>query len=186
MSHDFQRPKRKHVRLPDYDYRRDGAYFITICTHERRCILAGIKGNICNLTQIGEIVGDEWLRTVESRENVLLDCFVVMPNHFHTIVWLEGGAGTTRRAPTSGVFGHPAAGSLSNIVRAFKAAVTRRVRLSKRGDDTMVWQRGFYEHVIRGDNDLYALREYIQNNPAKWALDSDNPASRPTDAERQS
>jgi hypothetical protein len=50
----------------------------------------------------------------------------------------------------------------------------------------MVWQRGFYEHVIRGDNDLYALREYIQNNPAKWALDSDNPASRPTDAERQS
>ncbi len=116
---------------------------------------------------------DEWINTEKFRENVELDEFIVMPNHFHGIVIineLDMALGTARRAPTEG-FGKPVAGSLSTIMRSFKSAVTKRINESRNIPGAQFWQRNYYEHVISDDYDLNRIQEYIVNNPAKWEED---------------
>jgi REP element-mobilizing transposase RayT len=122
--------------------------------------------------EFGKIVEEEWQRTGALRDNVSLDEFVVMPDHCHGIIRLVG-RGTARRAPTGAAcmpttiekFGAPVAGSIPTIVRAFKSAVTRRVNELRFTPGARVWQRAFYEHVIRGQEGLFRLREYIRSNP---------------------
>lgn len=176
MARDRSLPRRRSVHLPGYDYGQPGAYFVTLCTHNRSCILAemGCKGLLLRLA--GRIVEQEWLRTCELRSRVAADRFVIMPNHFHAIVWIENDAGTARRAPTGERFSRPVADSLPTIVRAFKSATTRAIRRLWGEPGVRVWQRGFYEHVIRGEKSLGALRKYIADNPLNWTLDSENPA----------
>jgi len=123
----------------------------------------------------GEIVAEEWLNTAVIRPYVTLDEFTVMPNHFHGILWLlRDEQGTARRAPTMEGFGKPVRGSLPTIIGAFKAAVTRRINALRNSGKGEVWQRGYYEHVIRDDASLNRIREYIINNPCSWELDREN------------
>jgi REP element-mobilizing transposase RayT len=122
------------------------------------------------------VVEEEWLKTAEIRKNVELDVFVVMPNHFHGIlVIVDKCRGTVHRAPTLEQFAKPTSGSLPTIVRYFKSAVTRRINELRGAPNMPVWQRNYYEHVIRNENDLDEIREYIVNNTLKWDLDSENP-----------
>ena len=102
-----------------------------------------------------------------------LDAFVVMPNHVHGILILHG-RGTACRAPTM-AFGQPVPGSIATIVRSFKAAATRGVNLLRGTPGAPVWQRGYYEHIIRSSGELDRLRAYIETNPLRWALDRENP-----------
>lgn len=119
---------------------------------------------------------EEWLKTVVLRPYVGLDEFTVMPNHFHGILWLrQSETGTARHAPGVEQFGKPVTGSLPTIIRAFKGAVTKRIKTLEKSNESQVWQKGYYEHVIRNDDSLRRIREYITNNASQWDLDRENP-----------
>lgn len=169
-------PQRRSIRLPGFDYASDGAYFITICTFDHSFLFGEIIGAEMSLNSTGRLVQEEWLALPRHRPSVTLDEYMVMPNHFHGIFWIQE-AGTARRAPTEEKFGRPMAGSLASIVRAFKAATPRRYREASRAPSHRLWQRGYYEPVIRSDDDLYRIQEYILTHPAKWAEDKENPAN---------
>lgn len=182
-AHDFHH--RRSIRLPGYDYSQQGAYFVTICTQDRMCLFGDIEDGEMTLNQYGSAVQDEWLRTPEIRAEIQTGEFVVMPNHFHGIVLICGGEAdvcrgtacralmecTARRAPTVERFGRPISGSLPTIVRAFKSAVTRRINGIRRTPGEQVWQRNYYEHVIRNEIDYRQITEYIADNPRRWKED---------------
>lgn len=118
---------------------------------------------------------EEWLHTVVIRPYVTLDVFTVIPNHFHGVLWLGiDETGTARRAPMMERFGKPVRGSLPTIIGAFKAAVTRRIRPLRNIRGGEVWQRGYHEHVIRDEDSLGRIREYIVNNAEQWDEDWEN------------
>ncbi len=148
------------------------------------------------MNEIGRIAEKCWKDIPAHFPNVRMDTFCVMPNHLHGILLFgDKGRGTTCRAPTveakairetaetksvSGIgnaeqFAQPVSGSLPTVVRSFKAAVTKRVRRTTNKRDIQVWQRGFYEHVIRDERELERVREYITNNPLRWDEDAENP-----------
>ena len=181
---------RHSIRLKGYDYASAGAYFITVCTYDRQCLFGEIAGGAMYLNETGQAISDEWLRTAAVRRYVTLDEFVLMPNHIHGIMILteatvvqhhvrkdRKGVGANRRlAPTAST--PPSAGSIGAIMSQFKSITTKRINGMLGTTGTSVWQRNYYEHVIRSDIELYEIREYIQNNPTRWDEDSENPIHR--------
>ncbi len=157
--------RRRSIRLKGYDYSRVGAYFLTICTRNRESIFGDVIGGEMVLNDDGIIVADEWRKSGVMRNEIELDEWVVMPNHFHGILIVNDGRGTARRAPTLERFGRPVSGSVPTIVRSFKSAVTKRINELNQTPGAKLWQRNYYEHVIRNDRELKHLREYIRNNP---------------------
>jgi len=184
MTHDRVKHQRRSVRLTEYDYAQPGAYFITICTNNRECLLGEMADAAVLLNACGDITVDEWLRTAVVRHNVSLDAFVVMPNHLHGIILIahqKVDAPTVRRGDPAGrpympnrAHG-PAPGSVSAIVGQFKAAATKRISVL-RGTPGAVWQRNYYEHVIRNEGELNDIRQYITDNLAAWETDENNPS----------
>ncbi len=156
-------PQRKSIRLTTYDYSTPGAYFVTICTHNRQCVLGEIVNGEMKPNRWGLIVAEELQRTVELRPYLHLDEHVVMPNHLHAILLLQP-AKNERAVP------------LSEIIGSYKSFTTKRIR--RLGFTSFAWQRGYYDHVIRGEKDLQRIREYVVNNPAKWEEDKNNPYRR--------
>lgn len=127
------------------------------------------------LNALGEMVQEEWLYLPKLRSNVELDQFVVMPNHFHAIVCLiNENPGTASRALTKREFGQSFSGSLSTIIGGFKSGVTRRINRLPHHNLAGLWQRSFFEHVIRKEESLVRIREYILTNPCRWELDREN------------
>ena len=169
-------PQRKRIRLQSYDYSAPGAYFVTICTYERRCILSSIAvgdgvldvPNV-RLSPYGEIVA-ETLREIEKTYSWLsLDHYVIMPNHIHLLLRIEGNGPSRTPAPTNaddGPSGTPAPTNktLPKLISTFKRFTNRRCGMQ-------LWQRSYHEHVIRGESDYREIWEYIDTNPAKWAED---------------
>jgi REP element-mobilizing transposase RayT len=168
-------PHRKPIRLPGYDYAQPGTYFVTICTYRNRCLFGDVVDDTLHLGDFGHIAREEWLRSARIRPRITLDAFVVMPNHLHGIISLSDTsavpAGTQQRAPTVGQFGQPTPDSLPTIVRGFKASVTYSINTVRSTPGLPVWQRGFYEEVVRNDKALTLVREYIANNPLRWSID---------------
>ena len=163
------------TRLQDWDYRSRGWYFVTICTQRRRPILGEIARNEVQLSEIG-LIADSELRTLQDHyKNVHVDEHIVMSNHVHAIFMIDGehrfspdsGATVPHRFKTS--FTSPQAGSLSAIVRSYKAGVTLKCR--ELGIQQTIWQPRFYDHLLRGDKVISAVREYIRDNPANWPKD---------------
>jgi putative transposase len=170
------------ARLPLWNYNSAAAYFVTICTHNRTHFFGEVVGGEVQLTEIGLVVRDEWLKTPGIRPdmNMDLDEFVVMPNHFHGIIGIgenkfnTGGMDNNCRDAMHGVstvaenqFG-PQRKNLASIIRGFKSAVTTYAR---KNNIEFAWQSRFYDHIIR-DNDSYLrIREYIRNNPLRWDED---------------
>jgi putative transposase len=170
LTHDASRHHRRSTRLKGHDYAQPGAYFVTACTRDRECLFGDIVDGEMRLNQYGMAVREEWLRTAQLRENVEVDAFTIMPNHVHGVVIITNGRGTARRAPTE-EFGKPVAHSVPTIIRAFKSAATKRINAVRHSPGTPIWQRNYYEHVIRTDEELNAIREYILANPANWTID---------------
>jgi len=178
-------PKRKITRLASYDYSLPGAYFVTICTHDKKHLFGTVDGEEMKPNCLGDIVAQAWADLPNHFSHAKLDEFVVMPNHVHGILFIEGTekVGVTDKAdatdkaslvPTNrGRFGHPGRGSLSTIIGAFKSRATREIR-AVRPDIISVWQSRFIEHVIRDDEDLYNHRRYVRENPMRWHLDKEN------------
>jgi putative transposase len=172
---------RRSIRFRGYDYAQPGEYFVTFCTFGRERLFGEIKNGEMRLSYIGEIVQAEWLRTPTIRPNVELDEFVVMPDHFHGIIILhaerngEHGqssncGGELQFAPTMTPFRSPSK-TIGAIIRGFKAAATKRTNELRRTSGLPLWQRNYYEHIIRDQMELDRIREYIRLNPVKWTPD---------------
>ena len=163
---------RRNLRLSGYDYRQNGAYFVTICAHQQSCLFGAVKNGEMNLNAWGRIAQDEWQRTERVRPNVQLDAFVIMPNHMHGILLIMDDAPESANSALSmSRVGGNAPGSLGQIIGHFKSIVTKRIRKSVSSTTVQVWQRNYYEHVIRTESDMQRVREYIIANPARWRDD---------------
>ncbi len=193
---DRARYHRRSIRLQGYDYTQPGAYFVTVVTQNRVCLFGEIVTGRMRLNRLGKIVYEEWFRTARLRPYVELrpDEFIVMPNHIHGIIRIVDiiddnnvGAGRRRaptgrrRAPTTTPgatleqFGCPVPGSIPTIIRAFKSATTRRINEWRGTPGARVWQRNYWEHIIRNEKALERIRRYILTNPARWQMDRENP-----------
>ena len=181
MTYDPEEHHRRSIRLKGYDYSQPGAYFVTVCTNKWKCLFGEIVGGTMVLNQLGQIVSGCWNEIPEHFPNVELDEFVTMPNHLHGIVvtanknQLSACRGTACRAPTVESFGKPVAGSLSTIMRSFKSAVTKEINKMRGTPNLPIWQRNYYEHVLRNEDKLNRTREYVLNNPLQWQFDRENP-----------
>jgi REP element-mobilizing transposase RayT len=179
---DQERHHRRSIRIPGYDYSQAGWYFITICVDDRECVFGSIKQGIMVLNEFGQIVVEEWLNTAELRDNVLLDAYTIMPNHFHSIInIIDDGRGMGSRGKArvgaycdtplqGGKFQSPS-GNLGSIIRGFKSAVTKRINRLRNTPGLPVWQRNYFEHIIRDEEELNRIRRYIIENPMKWSDD---------------
>jgi putative transposase len=170
--------RRRSIRLKDYDYSQAGAYFITVRTRSGHLLFGDIVGEKIHLTEVGHLADACWRDIPHHFPNVDPDEYVVMPNHVHGIVVLlsQDCKGTACRAPTAERFSRPTPLSIPTIVRSFKAAVTGQVHLIHGFSRAALWQRNYYEHVIRDDKSLDRIRNYILTNPLRWHLDGENPS----------
>ena len=190
MKYNPEKHHRRALRLPGYDYSQAGVYFITIGAWQKECLFGIIANGQMAMNQRGQAVQEEWIRTAAIRGEIELDVFQVMPNHFHAVVFIVGAHGDAprnveadSRPPVyakadrahSCVPLQRAPRSLGSLVAGFKSAVTRRINESRGAAGQPVWQRNYYEHVIRNEDSLNRIREYIINNPLRWHLDRQNP-----------
>lgn len=181
MHDDPEKHSRRSIRLSEYDYRRAGGYFITLCTRQRAELFGRIVEDDIILNEYGHIVLDAWMETAIIRPGVLLDEFIVMPNHFHAILFLPNppesdDVGAHSRAPSgydSMLRRSPR--SLGALIAGFKSTVTTQINTLRASPRIPVWQRNFYEHIIRDDKGLRRIRDYIADNPAMWESDRENP-----------
>lgn len=146
---------RKNIRLKQYDYSQNGYYFITICTKDRECILSKVerdcRGEHCSsvLSEQGKIV-EKCLKKIEDiYPNITLDEYIIMPNHIHIIL----------------IINQKQMNTISKIIQQFKGKVTKIIRYS-------IWQKLFYEHIIRNEKEYWTIKEYIKSNPDNWENDT--------------
>jgi len=163
---------RKSIRLRGYDYAQNGLYFITICTDRRLPIFGAISEGMLNLNEAGEIAYEEWLKTQHIRRNIILHEFVVMPNHVHGIIEIVG-ADCIRPNCTEDIEEgrRHYASTIGDVIRGYKSAVTKVVRQLQANPGLQVWQRNYYEHVIRNEAAYLKIVDYIQTNPQRWLED---------------
>ncbi|WP_457654477.1 transposase [Rhodocaloribacter sp.] len=215
MPYDPSKHHRRSIRLKGYDYRKEGAYFVTICVEGHVCRFGTIQSGRMRLSAEGRVARDCWLALPDHFDRAVLDAFVVMPNHVHGIVFLMGppptcapsrtddtrtfggrnaddtrtNVGARHAVPLPGIprppwppsnavpapgverFGRPVPGSLPTLVRSYKSAVTKRINAMTGTPGARLWQRNYYEHVIRTDDALRRIRWYIAQNPARWRQD---------------
>lgn len=146
-------PKRKTIRLQNFDYSGNHYYFITICTYEKKCIF----GQLNQLSKYGKITERCIEKITEVFSTVHVDAYIVMPNHVHMILFME---------KTSEADDLP---NIPTVIGQFKMAVTKKIR--KIDPNCIVWQRSFYDHVIRTEKSYGKIWEYVKNNRQKWAED---------------
>ncbi|HKD27284.1 MAG TPA: transposase [Xanthobacteraceae bacterium] len=167
--------RRRSLRLTGYDYTCAGAYFVTICAQDQACLFGNVVDGCMCLDDAGHMLGMLWNDIPARFADVEIDTFVVMPNHVHGIVVLPDAAnGVTRRA----------APALGEVVAAFKSATTVQYihGVKTRAWPAFrrrLWQRNYYEHLVRDEKALDRIRRYIDENPARWALDDENPEKVP-------
>jgi len=165
----MRKPNRRSLRLKGYDYTSPGAYFVTLCTQGRLCLFGEIKEGVMCLNEIGHMI-ERWLLSIPERfEHVDIDAFVIMPNHLHGIIVFE--------AIVNKQFRHV---SLASVVRWFKKKTTNEYiqGVKQKGwppFNRRLWQRNYWEHIIRNDRSLERIRRYIVENPLRWHLDRENP-----------
>jgi REP element-mobilizing transposase RayT len=178
---------RRSIRLKEYDYSREGVYFITICAYKRQYLFGKISvgANGCSpninltphmiLNEYGKIVQYEWKESEKIRSEIQLDQFIVMPNHVHGIVMINNNdyaegtkiSGANSRSPLRRM--KPK--SIPSFIAGYKSVVTKRINQIRNTPRQPVWQRNYYEHVIRDEHDLNRIRKYIVHNPVNWEKD---------------
>jgi len=171
---------RRSIRLKGYDYSKEGAYFVTICAQERECLFGEVVNGEMVMNEAGARVQAVWDELPCHYPQVRLDAFAIMPNHVHGIVALTA-VGARFIAPSSTIAPHPAP-TIGEIVRGFKARCTRAINQMRNTRGVPVWQRNYYEHIIRGEVDYNRIAEYISTNPQRWMSDTlhpDNTANAP-------
>ena len=172
---------RRSVRLQDYDYSSSGAYFVTICTENKGAVFGRVENGAMVLNELGRIVEEKIIKSETIRAELEIGEFAIMPNHIHLIVWINPpnvDIGAHGRAPLRNEIEFSNVGiayrkpkSLGAFVAGFKSATTKRINQIMKLPGVKLWQRNYYEHIIRTETDLNAIREYILNNPANWEKD---------------
>lgn len=163
---------RRSYRAREFDYSHPGGYFLTICTREHMSVFGHVCDDQVVLNFAGDIVAEEWQRTSQIWPEVTLDAFVVMPNHLHCILVIEFDGSKSYSVGSQPRFVSPSK-SVGSMVRGFKAASTRRIRELTGDRNRIVWQRNYYDHIIRDERDLDRIRAYIANNPSNWRWDEE-------------
>ena len=182
---------RRSIRLKGYDYSQAGLYFITLCCYKRTCLFGDVVNGEMVFNEYGTIACNEWLNTPNIRKNVELDVFIIMPNHIHGIIIITGGGGSRtpdqppdtrkgglhppymdkgecnspQRSPQRSPLRGPSQ-DIGAIIRGYKSSVTKQLNLLNIAGT--VWQRNYWEHIIRIERSYQRISEYIINNPAKW------------------
>ncbi|GHT91575.1 hypothetical protein FACS1894116_00350 [Betaproteobacteria bacterium] len=162
------RHRRRSIRLQNYDYAQAGAYFVTLCVHDRACRFGNLVNGEMQRSEAGQIVAATWDWLALQYSPVELDAWVMMPNHVHGIIVIGDHLKSeciAKRKPLSGLVG------------AFKTVSTKRINELRQTPGEKLWQRNYWEHVIRNEAELTHIREYIQNNPIQWELDSLHPCN---------
>ena len=151
---------RKPNRIPFFDYSQNGAYFVTVCTHERRNIFSDIVGDGFPVPKPCGRIAEEMIHRIPVKyPGVLVDKSVIMPDHIHMLLRIERGSGTGNPSPTQG-----------NIMGWYKYQVTKQINAQFNRQGERVFQRSYYDHVIRNQQDYNEVWEYIENNPRKWVI----------------
>jgi putative transposase len=168
------------MRHPQFDYTSTGAYFVTICVSQRICLFGTVSDGVMCLNELGRIACEAWPALAGHHADFGLDAFVVMPNHVHALLWLQPGDEhpLVARTPHRTFGGRPAS-SLPVLVGAYKSSVTQKVRRRRLLPVPELWQRNFYDNIVRDDCALAQFREYIRQNPARWCEDLLHPAAAP-------
>ncbi|MCO5182486.1 MAG: transposase [Anaerolineae bacterium] len=188
-KYDARTHHRRSIRLKGWNYASEGAYFVTVCAYRGQSVFGMINDDKLSLSLIGHFVDLCWQTIPSHFPHVQLDMFIVMPNHFHGILWIvddrfaamqEPDVGATHGSPLPDeqLPTGPQRGSLGSIIGHFKSSVTRRLKKLPPPFEMPghpIWQRDFYDQIIRNERHLNAVREYIDNNPLKWAEDKMHP-----------
>lgn len=179
MAYDPNKHHRRFIRLKGHDYAQAGAYFITIVARDRVCLFGEVADAEMHPNDAGRIVDRCWRDIPAHFPNFELDAFVVMPNHVHGIIVMvrDPPVGATHASPlpdTATPRG-PKRQSLGAVVGSFKSAASKYINALYGNPDTTLWQRNYYEHVIREEESLNRIRQYILHNPVRWAFDRENP-----------
>jgi REP element-mobilizing transposase RayT len=162
---------RQSIRLKHYDYSQPGAYFVTLCVQNRECLFGDVADGEMRLNGAGRLVSDSWAWLATQYDHVELDEYVIMPNHMHGVLIITDGCrGGSRTAPTEGT-----RKPVGRLIGAFKTVSTKRINQLRGTPGVPVWQRNYYEHIIRNAESLNRISEYIVNNPGQWELDRENP-----------
>ena len=172
---------RQSIRLAGFNYSQPGVYFITLVAHTRENLFGEIKNGGMRLNEYGEIVKKTWNDLPNHVGNIALDEFTIMPNHVHGIIMIVGAgskpahAGPVKRAgfePPLTVTKKKHA--LPEIIRQYKTFSARRINQIRKTPGQTIWQRNYYEHVVRDENDLFGIRKYVRDNPVNWESDEEN------------
>ena len=177
MKYNQEKHHRRSTRLKGFDYSQPGIYFLTICTYGHVCIFGKINGNKMVLNEFGKIVETEWKKTQRIRDNIQLDAYIIMPDHVHGIIRITDGCVGAHCnvplqhgnvSPQTEQFGKSTRNSIPTIIKLFKSTATRQINQSRNTPGLPVWQRNYFDHVIRNEEELYRIRQYIRNNPVNW------------------
>jgi REP element-mobilizing transposase RayT len=187
MPFDPEEDHRRSIRLRSYDYSQPGAYFVTICTHQRKFLLGCEEDGKIILSDFGSLVERIWQTLPAHYPGIELEAYVIMPNHIHGIIKRRGeafAAETSRISSISWANASPPSpflgtkpNSLAAIIQNFKSVSTRKINQRNNSAGTQWWQRNYYEHVIRNEKSLLKVQQYIAENPLRWAFDKENPAN---------
>jgi putative transposase len=189
MTYDPTKHQRRSIRLPGYDYSQAGAYFVTVCTQDHQCLFGRIEGEVMRPNRVGEIAEQCWQAIHVHFAKVQLDASVVMPNHVHGIIVIADvdapNVRATHASPlrqgadmavgVAAVPQGPKRRSVGAIIGSYKSAVSKGIHEIGGALGPAIWQRNYYEHIIRNDLSLNRIRQYILDNPARWAYDRYNP-----------
>ncbi|HLD27558.1 MAG TPA: transposase [Patescibacteria group bacterium] len=177
LKYNSQIHHRRSIRLSGYDYSQPGYYFITICTKNRENLFGEIKRNKMVLSAFGHLVKRHWQQIPRVRRNVALDAFIIMPNHIHGIIVIKqyhvGAIHELPRQRELPLYQRAKRRQmlLFKIIGQFKMNSVKQINLYRNSPKTSVWQRNYYEHIIRNERALNRIREYIRNNPTNWQND---------------
>jgi REP element-mobilizing transposase RayT len=168
MPYDPNKHHRRSIRLPGYDYAAAGAYFVTVCTQNRQPLFGEVQNGEMCLSEAGHIVWRCWNDLPNHYAHVKLDAFITMPDHVHAIIVLDDSiAGEPENHHL------PPRHGLAEIVRAFKSFSARRINELRRTAGIGVWQRNYYERIVRDEQELHQIRAYIIDNPVRWHADDE-------------
>lgn len=171
--------ERKQIRLKNYDYSSVGSYFVTVCVEDKQQVFGIIRNGRMILNAAGNMVNLWWNRMFKKYDNLMIDEYAIMPNYIHGIINIVVGADPCVGPNPDRGRTHGSAPTISNIIQWFKTMTTNQYIQNVKNDDwrpfnRRLWQRSFYDHVIRGEKSLNRIREYITNNPAGWGEDEYN------------
>ena len=181
MKYDHDKHHRRSMRLRGYDYSQAGAYFVTICTWKKECLFGEVEKGQVILNEAGNMVKIWWSEIQNKYKNAELDGYIIMPNHFHGIVFIETDfVGAIHELPLlHGESRHEYQKQrrkmlLPKFVGWFKMNSAKQINQIRGTPGIPVWQRNYYEHIIRKEDDLEKIRKYIADNPLKWDMDENN------------